>query len=175
MLNAQQCPCRVKLFGDENRALATILQFNAWCFFLYHYPQRFGCKMCLDRPKQPARLMYSQNKSSCSSTKTSILVSGQLIPLGAFQQIPHLVLQKKKKKSKSQSEKKKYEKREEMLKFFQVYGQNVDSRRQHDAAMWGLVALYPQRSEALSHSSDIFLSQCEPTVGIYNFSNSTSL
>lgn len=172
MLNAQQCPCRVKLFGEENRALATILQFNAWCFFLYHYPQHFGCKMCLDRPKQPACLMYSQNKSSCSSTKTSILVSGQLIPLGAFQQIPHLVLQKKKKKKVSRKVKKKMRKGR---KCFQVYGQNVDSRRRHDAAMWGLVGLCPQRSKTLSHSSDIFLSRREPTVGISNFSNSTSL
>lgn len=45
----------------------------------------FGSAMCRDRPKQPARLMYGQNKSSCSRNKdVSPCVSGQLIPLGAF-------------------------------------------------------------------------------------------
>lgn len=67
-----------------------------------------------------------------------------------------------------------------MLKFIQFFfsGGNVASWRQPDAASYagGLVApIYPRRSEALSHSSDEFLSQREPTVGIYNFSNSTSL
>lgn len=66
-----------------------------------------------------------------------------------------------------------------MLKCIQVFfGGNVASWRQPDAASYagGLVApIYPRRSEALSHSSDKFLSRREPTVGIYNFSNSTSL
>lgn len=47
------------------------------------------------------------------------------------------------------------------------------SWRQPGAASYagGLVApIYPRRSEALSHSSDEFLSRREPTVGIYNFS-----
>lgn len=123
---------------------------------------------------QSSRLAWCTAKTSHPAPQQRHLSSCQdssfyLEPFSKF----HIWLLKKK-KSKPQSEKENG-KREEMLNFFQVYGHNVNSWRQHDAAMWGLVALYPQRSKALSHSSDIFISQCEPTVGIYNFSNSTSL
>lgn len=57
-----------KVFGGGTRHRACSLAPGA--FFSGVVIRRvFGSAMRRDRPKQPARLMYSQNKSSCSRNK----------------------------------------------------------------------------------------------------------
>lgn len=191
MADARQQPCRVvgKYFGGETRTLAAaalvVWHLPPFFFFLVSLSAEFLARRC-GVTGQSSRLAWCTARTShpAHATKTSIPVSSFRSELFSFffffaeVGIQHLVLGNVKVTKQNEIRNMVKENEEKRIQgfFFFCWKRGPAGDTLMQTAMRGLVApIYSSRSEALCHSSDEFPSRCELTVGISNFSNSTSL
>lgn len=69
MLGGRAAPWKSVWPGEPGAHLPPCCSLAPGAFSCIVIRRAFGSAMCRDRPKQPARLMYGQNKSSCSRNK----------------------------------------------------------------------------------------------------------